>query len=49
MATTGLKILVADQLATEGLEFLNASGFAYDEKIGLKEPSSPLPCPSTTP
>ena len=37
MATTGLKILVADKLAAEGLEFLKSSGFAYDEKIGLKE------------
>lgn len=32
-----LKILVADQLAKEGLEYLNSSGSAYDEKIGLKE------------
>lgn len=33
----GLKILVADALAKEGLEFLKSSGIAFDEKIGLKE------------
>ena len=33
-----MRILVADKLAAEGLEFLKSSGFAYDEKIGLKEP-----------
>ncbi len=32
-----LQILVADQLAKEGLDFLKSSGSAYDEKIGLKE------------
>lgn len=32
-----LKILVADQLAKEGLDYLKLSGSAYDEKIGLKE------------
>ncbi len=32
-----LKILVADQLAKEGLDYLKSSGSAYDEKIGLKE------------
>ena len=37
MATTGLKILVADKLAEEGLEFLKTSGIAYDVKVGLKE------------
>jgi D-3-phosphoglycerate dehydrogenase len=37
MATTGLKILVADKLANEGLEFLKSSGFAYDVKLDLKE------------
>jgi len=34
---TALKILVADQLAKEGLELLKESGIAFDEKIGLKE------------
>lgn len=33
-----LRILVADQLAKEGLDFLKQSGIEYDEKIGLKEP-----------
>jgi D-3-phosphoglycerate dehydrogenase / 2-oxoglutarate reductase len=33
-----MRILVADKLAAEGLEFLKQSGIAYDEKIGLKEP-----------
>lgn len=33
----GLKILVADQLAKEGLELLKESGISFDEKIGLKE------------
>ena len=33
----GLKILVADQLAKEGLELLMESGITFDEKIGLKE------------
>ncbi len=32
-----LKILVADKLAGEGLEFLKTSGISFDEKIGLKE------------
>src|SRR5687767_7345506 len=32
-----LRILVADKLAEEGLEFLKSSGIAYDVKIGLKE------------
>ena len=32
-----LQILVADQLAKEGLDYLKSSGSAYDEKIGLKE------------
>src|SRR3989440_2304343 len=31
------KILVADKLAEEGLEFLEGSGYAYDVKVGLKE------------
>ncbi len=32
-----MKILVADKLAEEGLEFLTQSGVSYDVKIGLKE------------
>jgi D-3-phosphoglycerate dehydrogenase / 2-oxoglutarate reductase len=32
-----LKILVADKLADEGLEFLKTSGIDFDTKIGLKE------------
>jgi D-3-phosphoglycerate dehydrogenase len=32
-----MKILVADKLAEEGLEFLTGSGVSYDVKIGLKE------------
>lgn len=31
-----LRILVADQLAKEGLDFLKQSGIEFDEKIGLK-------------
>src|SRR6476620_8171590 len=31
------KILVADKLADEGLNFLKESGIAFDEKVGLKE------------
>src|SRR5579871_4200392 len=30
------RILVADQLAKEGLDFLKSSGIEFDEKIGLK-------------
>jgi D-3-phosphoglycerate dehydrogenase len=33
-----MKILVADKLAEEGLEFLTQAGVSYDVKIGLKEP-----------
>lgn len=33
-----MKILVADKLADEGLDFLTQSGVSYDVKIGLKEP-----------
>ena len=33
-----MRILVADKLAAEGLDFLKKSGIDYDEKIGLKEP-----------
>jgi len=32
-----LKILVADKLADEGLEFLKTSGIAFDVKVGLNE------------
>src|SRR5687767_1034843 len=32
-----LRILVADKLAEEGLEFLKSSGMEFDTKIGLKE------------
>ncbi len=32
-----MKILVADKLAEEGLEFLTSSGVTYDVKIGLNE------------
>ncbi len=32
-----LKILVADKLADEGLEFLKSSGIAFDVKVGLTE------------
>ena len=30
------RILVADKLAKEGLDFLKQSGIEFDEKIGLK-------------
>ena len=30
------RILVADQLAKEGIDFLKQSGIEFDEKIGLK-------------
>jgi D-3-phosphoglycerate dehydrogenase len=32
-----MKILVADKLAQEGLDFIKASGMAFDVKVGLKE------------
>jgi D-3-phosphoglycerate dehydrogenase len=32
-----LKILVADKLAGEGLDFLKQTGISFDEKVGLKE------------
>jgi D-3-phosphoglycerate dehydrogenase len=32
-----MRILVADKLADEGLEFLKQSGVGYDVKVGLKE------------
>src|SRR6478735_6535633 len=33
----GLKILVADELAKEGLEMLKTSGISFDVKVGMKE------------
>ncbi|MGA2229305.1 MAG: phosphoglycerate dehydrogenase [Tepidisphaeraceae bacterium] len=33
-----MRILVADKLADEGLDFLKQSGIAFDVKVGLKEP-----------
>jgi D-3-phosphoglycerate dehydrogenase len=35
--TMSMKILVADKLADEGLEFLKQTGVAFDVKVGLKE------------
>src|SRR5436305_15320547 len=32
-----MKILVADKLADEGLEYLKQTGAAFDAKVGLKE------------
>ncbi len=32
-----MRILVADKLASEGLDFLKQSGISFDEKVGLKE------------
>src|SRR5881398_3466373 len=32
-----MRILVADKLAEEGLEFLKQSGHSFDAKVGLKE------------
>src|SRR6059036_1179096 len=32
-----MRILVADKLADEGLDYLKQSGVAFDTKIGLKE------------
>ena len=32
-----LKILVADKLAEEGLEFLKSSGIEFDVKVGLSD------------
>ena len=31
-----MRILVADKLADEGLEYLKQSGVAFDEKVGLE-------------
>jgi D-3-phosphoglycerate dehydrogenase len=33
----GQSILVGDKLADEGLEYLKSTGFAFDNKVGLKE------------
>jgi D-3-phosphoglycerate dehydrogenase / 2-oxoglutarate reductase len=33
----GQSILVGDKLAEEGLEYLKSTGFAFDNKVGLKE------------
>ena len=33
-----MRILVADTLAKEGLDYLKQTGIEFDEKIGLKEP-----------
>ena len=40
------KILVADKLADEGLEFLKGAGVAFDVKIGLKEDELAAAVPS---
>ena len=32
-----MRILVADKLAKEGLDYLKESGFAFDEKVGLSD------------
>src|SRR5437867_3797293 len=32
-----MRILVADKLADEGLEYLKSAGVAFDVKVGLKE------------
>src|SRR5689334_15148914 len=34
---TPMRILVADKLADEGLDFLKQQGSAFDVKVGLKE------------
>src|SRR5205814_5829387 len=34
---TSMRILVADKLADEGLEFLKTAGIGFDTKVGLKE------------
>ena len=36
--TMAQQILVGDTLAPEGLEYLKTTGFAFDNKVGLKEP-----------
>ena len=40
---TDMRILVADKLADEGLEFLKESGVAFDVKVGLKDETSSPP------
>src|SRR5205809_6256073 len=35
--SAAMRILVADKLAEEGLDFLKQSGMDFDTKIGLKE------------
>src|SRR3954468_20372044 len=42
----GLKILVADELAKEGLEMLKSSGIAFDVKVGMKEDELTATVPS---
>jgi len=41
-----MRILVADKLAEEGLEFLKQSGVEYDVKVGLKEDELAAAIPS---
>src|SRR4051794_4844131 len=41
-----MRILVADKLAEEGLEFLKQSGIEYDVKVGLKEDELATAVPS---
>jgi D-3-phosphoglycerate dehydrogenase / 2-oxoglutarate reductase len=41
-----MRILVADKLAEEGLEFLKQSGIEYDVKVGLKEDELAAAVPS---
>src|SRR5687767_14620467 len=41
-----MRILVADKLADEGLEFLKASGMEFDVKVGLKEDELAATVPS---
>ena len=36
-ASTAMRILVADKLAEEGLDFLKSSGIQFDEKLDLKD------------
>ena len=43
MASSSMRILVADKLAQEGLDFLKQSNVAFDERVGLKpEELAPL-------
>jgi D-3-phosphoglycerate dehydrogenase len=41
-----MKILVADKLAQEGLDYLKATGMAFDVKVGLKEAELAAEVPS---